>query len=484
MRKIFPLLLVILFQSASAQTKLVSHYLDLKKSENHHQAIAAVNSETKEVFLFASDKELLNIHHYNNAFFFKDSLIVDRPLKDFPNMSGYSFFENAPFIYWGSADLKRIQAIKYDIKNKSAQTTSFELPFKEEQLLMQFNENNTFYLISQISVENKLKLYVFNGAKLEEKVIDLSNIKFTDNANRNLSFKEIIALHPIRKMEQSSGNSLVEATFTTKMFVQPSKILISFDHKSIQTQILEIDLQTFEVTERIFLQPQLKQPGKSNSFINTGNLFQCKANADEFVFEVKNYDSGEIIKSHQFTLNDTVSFKNSPLLSQTGSKPPRLFKNTAKFLSRINESDVAVSAYLLPNNHFLVSFGGTRNVTSPTAVLLGATVLAAEVLAGTGFGDPYFDQDRLQVAFFDSLFDDNFKHLSGEPEPMAIDFISNFVSEQRDITLENTFKFRDFYVLGYYDVKAKQYIFRKFEDGFGESNTPFFKKRPAIETGF
>jgi len=355
---------------------------------------------------------------------------------------------------------------------------------KEEQLLMQFNENNTFYLISQIGVENKLKLHVFKGSKLEEKVLDLSTIKFTDNANRTLTFKEVIALHPIRKMENSSGNSLVEATFATKMYVQPNKILISFDHKSIQTQILEIDLQTFAIIEKIFPQPQLRQPGRSNSFINSGNVFQCKANAEELAFEVKNYEAGDLLTSHRFSVNDTVSFKNSPLLSQTGTKPPRLFKNTAKFLSRMNESDIALSAYLLPNNNFLLTIGGTRNVTSPTAVFLGATVLAAEVLVGGGFGDPLFDPDRLQVAFFDSLFDENFKHLTDESEPLAIDFISNFVNENREISLESTFKFRDFYVFGYYDAKEKQYVFRKFEDGFGQSNTPFFKKRPAIETGF
>ena len=123
MKKILAFLILVLFQIASAQTKLVSHHLDLKKSENHHQSIAMVNSETSEVYLFASDKEQLSIHQYNNAFFFKDSLITDRPSKDYPNMSGYSFSDAAPYIYWTSSDLKRILAIKYDLKNKSAQTT-------------------------------------------------------------------------------------------------------------------------------------------------------------------------------------------------------------------------------------------------------------------------------------------------------------------------------------------------------------------------
>ncbi len=473
-----------LLHVASAQTKLVSHHLDLQKSESYHRAIATFNFETEDVFLFAADKEKITIQQYNSAFFFKDSLTADCPSKEYGNISGYSFADDVPYIYWSSDDFVKIQAVKYDLKKKSTSITSFDLPFKREQILMQFNQNNTFYLISKIRSENKLKFYLFQGSILHEKVLDFSKIQFIDHASNLLTFDELTSLYPIRKMEETTGNSLVEATYPTKMYVQSHKIILSFDHKSTQTQILEIDLESFEISEKFFPQPQLGQVGKSNSFINNGIIFQCKANGDELVFETKSYETSKTLSINQFSSNEIVSFVNSPLLSQTGSKEPKIFKNTQKFLDRLNDSDIAISAYQLPNNNYLISIGGTRNVTSATTIILGATVLAAEVMVGSGIGNSFFDPDRLQVAFFDSLFDDNFRHITQEPEPLAIDFISDYMSRNQKLTLTSTFKFRDFYVFGYYDAKENQYVMRKFEDGFAESNTPFLKERPAIETGF
>ena len=469
---------------ASAQTKLVSHHLDLQKSEHYHQALATVNSETEDVFLFAADKEKISIQQYNSAFFFKDSLTADCPSKEYTNMSGYSFSDDIPYIYWLSDNFEKIQAVKYDLKKKSTAFNSFDLPFQREEILMQFNQNNTFYLISQIRSENKLKLYQFQGSILHESILDFSKIQFMDNANNLLTFDEVTSLHPIQKIDESSGNSLVLATYPTKMYVQSDKIILSFDHKSTQTQILEIDLESFQIAEKIFPQPQLENVAKSNSYMTNGNIFQCKANADELVFEIKSYDTSKTLSTHRFSSNETVSFANTPLLSQTGPKEPKVFKNTQKFLNRLSDSEISIAAYKLPNNNYLVSIGGTRNVTSATTIILGATVLAAEVMVGSGFGNTLFDPDRLQVAFFDSLFDETFNHINQEPEPLAIDFISDFMSQNQKFTLDNTFKFRDFYVLGYYDAKEKEYVMKKFEDGFSDSNTPFLKERPAIETGF
>ena len=59
------------------------------------------------------------------------------------------------------------------------------------------------------------------------------------------------------------------------------------------------------------------------------------------------------------------------------------------------------------------------------------------------------------------------------------------MSMNKQIALDNILKFKDFYILSYYDTVSKQYVMRKFKDGFNADdpflerlNTPSSFKKP------
>ena len=47
-----------------------------------------------------------------------------------------------------------------------------------------------------------------------------------------------------------------------------------------------------------------------------------------------------------------------------------------------------------------------------------------------------------------------------------IDNINYFLDQNKKAAFPNILKVKDFYILGYFDSAAKQYIMRKFTDGF------------------
>lgn len=462
-----------------AQTKLVSHHLDLKKSNSYHKILNAVNPDTKEVFVFAADKENVNVQKYNSALFFSDSLISELPDSAYPNMVGYEFKDHTASIYWASSRLKKILAVAYDFRNRTVTNVPFELQFKDESIIDYFSENNTFYIISEIKLENKLKLYLFKNGKYEEKTIDFSAFNFSTDKGKSLKFNEIISENPLLRIDADVWNSVVTASANSKLYVTEDKLIISFDYSQSKTQFLEIDLSTFTIKEKTFQKPTLDQPGTSNSFLYDNKVFQMKANSEQLSWDVKDYESGEILKTTIVSKNDVITFKNSPLYSQTGRQRLKEFKNTEKFLKKLNQSQVGITAYKV-QDELLVTIGGSQNVASAGGILLGATILAAEVMSGSGgFSEGFFDSDNLQVIYFDTLFNDDFQQVEGQLQPLANDFISGFVSETKDISLGNTFRYNDFYIFGYYNSKEKEYVMRKFEDGFSQSNQPFLENKPA-----
>jgi len=451
------------------QTLLTSIDLDLKKASSNHRALHAVNAKNNEVFVFASDKEKLTAIKYNSFIFFKDSLSINRPDKDFEQMAGYSFNEEGtPEIYWIGSDFKKIKAISFDLKTRKTSENLFELPFEKELILSTFSQNNSYHIMTVSKTEDELKLYVFQDGKMKEKFIDFSEFKIVDIKNSPLKLWSIFNENPLEKIETDELNSLVYATSKAKFYVLNDKIIFAFDHNASETQIFEINLENFKLEEKKIAQEVLKTgAGKSNSYFSDGKLYQLKVNENELLLTVKNYNSGELINSFTTSKEEVIAHKNSPLFSQTGKQRQKEFKNTKKFLERLEESNIGISVYEAQYNSF-ITIGGIRNVTSTGGVLLGIASGVGAVASGgsTVFMDDFMYDDVLQVNYFETHLDLKSQYFKKEQEILATDYVAQFLDQNKDISLASSFKFKNHHILGYYDSDAKKYVLRKFQDDF------------------
>lgn len=468
MKKLILAFFTLCFANLFGQIPLASIDLELNKSSNHHNALNAVNRNTNEVFVFASDKEKLTAIHYSSYIFFKDSLSTRRPDKDF-SMSGYSFNpEGKAEIYWTTTDFKKVKATSFDLKNRAVLEASFELPFEKEMIVSSFSENNSFYIMTVSKTEDEMKLYVFQDGKMKEKFIDFSDFKIVDSKSNPLKLWSVFNENLLEKIQVDELNSLIYTASQTKFYVLKDKIILALDHTVSETQFFEINLQNYKVEEKKIAQETLKKgAGKSNSFLSDGKLYQLKVNNEELLLTVKDYTTGEVINRFSTLKEEVILHKNSPLFSQTGNQRQREFKNTKKFLERLEDSNIGISVYKTQTASF-VTVGGIRDVASTGGILLGIATGVGTIASGgyTGFGDQSTYDGVLQVNYFETHLDSKSNYIQKEQEVLAMDHVSQFLNQNKDVSVASTFKFKNHYILGYYDTKAKKYVLRKFQDDF------------------
>lgn len=460
MKKIITFFILLQSCFLFSQTVLATFPLELKKSKDYKQIVNAENTVTHDLFVFASDKENLTILKYNSALFLSNQYALPRPDISYRQIAGYSFnSEGNPTIYWSSQDLKKILAVQYDLNSKTAASIiNYDLQFFNQTLITQFQENNTFYILAKKEFEEKLILYVFKNGTKEEKTLDFSSFKFQNSKNKAIKFSQILEALPIEKIETNQFNPLFKGTQRTKLYVLKNRLLLTFDHNDNETQAFDIDLTTSEIQEKNFAKTSTKNyVSLSNSYYHENKMYQLKVNADELLFEIKDYKTTDSIKSILVLKTDTIPFKTSPLRLQLEGQRPKEFKTTAKFLNQLVYLEVGLTVYKTPNS-ILITLGGT------------GTIQFTDVInSGNQFNGDVMFRDIPTTVYFESVFDKKLDHIKKDQEPLAFDFISGFEQEHPEVTLPSIIRYKNYYILGYYDSYAKQYTMRKFIDGFERS---------------
>jgi len=458
MKKI--LLLFILIQSSLlfSQTVLATFPLELKKSKEYRQVYNAENAVTHDVYAFATDKENLTILKYNSALFLTNQYSLARPDISYKQIVGYSFnSEGNPTLYWSNPDLKKIMAVKYDLNSKTNIEVPYELQFFNQTLITSFQDNNTFYILAQKLFEQKLELYIFKDGKKEEKTLDFGSFKFKNSKNQEIAFSKILEVLPIEKIETNQFNPLFKGTERSKLYVLKNKLLLTFDHNDNETQTFEIDLATGNIQEKIFPKTATKNyVSLSNSYYHETKIYQLKVNAEELLFEIRDYKTTDTIKSIKVLESQKIPFKTSPMWLQLEGQKPREFKNTAKFLHQLVYLEVGMTVYKTPKS-LLITLGGTGDIQFTDVV---------NSLDGSQYNSELMYRTIPTTAYFESVFDKKLDHTKQDQEPLAFDFISGFLQQHTEATIPNIIRYKNYYIMGYYDSKAKQYTMRKFIDGF------------------
>jgi len=470
MKKLFSVLFIIYFNLAFSQVVLSTHNLDLKKSRDYHEILAAPEAKNHGVVVFASDKNTVTALQYTRVLYYKDSLATERPDDDEYNfMAGYSYNESGhPSAYWANSDFTKIQELHFDFDTKTVTDYNFALPFTNEDILSTFSENNYFYILSLPKLGSKLKLYVFYEGRYLLRSLDFSSFTFKDADNHPTTLRKLLEDYTIQKIESDSYNPLPATVGKVKLYVSEKALQLTFDQNELYTQVFTINTVNYGVSEKII--PQiLIEDSTSNSFLQNDKLYQVTLNDEELNLSATNILTGVVLKAYRAGKEDTITFKNSPLLEQTGDRHSNEFKNTKKFLRKAASGDAAVSVYQTPNDVMVVT--GTIRTIMPTGdLILGAMMSGATIATGAGSGDMLgMFPGNTQTIYFESLFDENFNHKPLPQQRLAADYIGQYIAgHEKAVSMETVFKYDYYYVLGFYDVKAKKYVMVKFQDDFVE----------------
>lgn len=473
-----------------SQTILNSTPLEIKESNRSNQLLTVENKATHDVFVFAANNENLSVLQYNSSLFLKDKYTTSLKNIDNKTLIGYSFSEDGnPTLYWSTPDFEIILAVKFFLESKTSRILYFKFASSRQYVVSQFQQNGSFNILTKDLDDQALMLYSFKNGTVEEKLIDFSTFRFQDKNGKFRSFTEIIRENPIEKMDENEYNPLYTSTAKTKLYVLPNRMIFTLDYNPKKTQIFDFNVETTEIKEKNFPQP-ISEKGRKlgNSFFQDDKVYQVTANEEELSFDAKDYSTGQALNSIKISKNDTIKFKISPLFIQREGRKPSELKTTKKFLKHLSFLDLGLSVFK-NNQNIYFTIGGTPKINEMDSFTnfdyLDPDIAAIIPAAFNSLGNIHTES-----VYFESVFDSNYSFIKQENlEPLAMDNIYYFLNTNKKIALHNIIKYKDFYILGYYDSASKQYIMRKFKDGFNsddpflnEINTPSSFKRPFLKT--
>lgn len=477
MKKLLLLLCVFYNTVMLSQTVLNSFALNLNRPLENGQVLNTEDVKTNDIYVFAADDKFINILKYNKSLFLKYQFTDSIKLAEKRSLIGHSISDDGnPLLYWATDNLRNIRIIKYFPETKTSRALNFDLPTTTEYIITTFQKNNMFYILCKETNQQHLLLYEFNNGKAEVKMFDLSGILFQNDKGQNLAFNTVIRYYPIEKMDPDSFNTLDKTVHKTKMYISEGHIFLSFDYSLKKTQVLDLDLTTTNITEKNFIQPVSdKESRSSNSFIYENKILQIKTSKEEFLLDIKDFDSEKTLKSISVSKNDSIRFKNSPFFLQINDKKPQQIKTTEKFLKQLSTLNAGITVFKNHKNTS-VSFGGFAEYQ-----ISGYDYIQGNLLADffdNGYGG--YSEYQSKMAYFDAMLNQDLEFVnSKQSEPLAIDNVYYYLSTNKNISLQNILKLKEYYILGYYDMASKQYIMRKFTDGFS-----YEERNPIINRAF
>lgn len=215
-------------------------------------------------------------------------------------------------------------------------------------------------------------------------------------------------------------------------------------------------------------------------------------------FIVRDLNTSEILKEYFVKKEDTITFKNSPIIQEGGAYDNyREMEETSKFLRKISSSEVGISVYKL-NDNYQITLGGEKQIQSGGAPMMmsmggGSFVASTGVSVSLpGYFSPstfaYGSYANTKSTYINCLFDAGFNHVDGDMTNNVFDNINNFkdsekglnkeakkltstnkpragsISKTTSIKAEIIQKYNGHFLFGYFHSKKKTYYLRKFKD--------------------
>lgn len=447
---------------------------DFQISKENSQILSIENEKTNELFIFIKDLKNITILKYNSALFLKNEYVFPLQNLDGKSILGCSFSEDGNPIFYLSSNLTNnisllvfISIFKCNLETKTHTILNFKFPTNEFAVTT-FQMNNSFHILAQHRIMQELILYTFKDDKVAKKGFDFSHITFQNKNGKMLRFNNLTKIYPIEKMDVDDYNALDIAAKKNKIYIHKNHLFLTLDYNPKKTHAFDINLENYELYEKNFPQSILQDPKKiSNSFYQDGKLYQVNATESELLLDIKDFNSGETLKSISVLNKDDKSLKNTTLFIQKDSQKPTEVKKAKKFLEDLYTLDLGISIFKNRQNTFIY-IGGTPKIKDKEKFF--QTSLSYNNLNDY---DPVSNLDfppiyHLKSVYFENILNKNLELVARDQSPLALDKLNYFLneSENQNTIVSNVLKFKDYYILGYYDQKTKQFIIRKFTDGF------------------
>ncbi|MFC0603277.1 hypothetical protein [Winogradskyella pulchriflava] len=449
---------------------------DRSGDKNFQQVFQVVNEESGEfvtffkyfkhfaAYLHSKEGELLNTFSANALPKYKNNYLGASI-----NGNDYTlFFQND----YGT---------KFSALTINFSTSGFEFTDKinaipnTESLIGSLEYKSHIYILTSLKRSSKLKLYkLINHNEVTEDVFDFSHIKFTSPRGFDITLNQLLDggydESKASLIENNEPGSLESSSKKNKLFLDGNKLILTNDTYDISTILLSIDLdnKTSDYTEFSKAAFDKKDRGsKSNSFVLDDYFFNLYASKEKLDFSIYDIHSKSLIKSITITENDSIAFKNSPIILEGGEFDNyRELERTKQFLRKVSNSNAGLFAYK-QNDSYIITIG-----CSKTVEMSNQFAFVSGFFGGLAFGittailtPSYYSYTHTKSTRIECLFDEDFNSIDGTIPENGFDKIKAYVDNNTDIKFKHksVFKIKEKYILGYFEKETGLYKYIKMD---------------------
>ena len=459
-------------------------------SSNVKDVFPIVNQKTGELAMFIADAKNVYGYKLNESFDVIGKLSSNEKLRKYKLLIGSSIHDNGDYlVYLSNKSKKKFLQVTFSFDSNTTSLKEFTFESSGERLLQTINDNNQFYILTQLvpqsntdsyrtsrysSSARPIYIYTFDQmGNLKRNQLSFGGFKFLTARGKKAPFSKMIAdfsgRGDLQKFIENDPHSIESVAVPRKMYIRNGQVIFTFDQNKESTQIVTLDLNTFVIDSKVYEKPLLgiaSNKKRSNSYLNGDYLFMSVTTREEYELKIINYKTEETIKTYRIEKEKPIDFKNTPIIQEGGVYANyRELEKTKKFLRKIYQGSMGVSV-LQRNNQFEVTLGGFVQKNSGGMMVPGFGIPMASMGNVTIFFNPtalaYNGYTATKSTRIECLFDENMNHVSGEIQENAFDIMDGDDFGVSFQAAESVFRYQDFYVKGLYDSRKKLYTFRKY----------------------
>lgn len=468
-----------------SQEELITFKNTLKTSGSFLKDIfPIVNEKNDDVSLFLVDAKYIYGYLLNDKFEIISKLESEDRSRMFKTIIGHSIKNNNEYrIFLTNKKHDKFSIINFSYSSNESSIKEFDLEKENEKFVQSVSVQNKFYLISIIKYTSIFKVYSFDDeGNYSINIVDFASNNFIDKKGKMVVLYDLMpglystnSLIDIKKVDEKIPTSIEIASEFVKLYVKNSDVIFSFDQNSNKSQVVIFNIDTFEKKVKNFTKPlELTKSNqkKTNSFINEENIFLITSTDEELVFRIQNFESEDLIKEYTVNVNDTIYFKNSPIIQEDGAYDSyREIDRTKKFLRKITSGNVGISVNSYSNGYKIV-LGGKKEIRGGGGAMMpmGFGMPIASLGGGVSvFFNPvnfaYNSYANTKSTYINCLFDHSLNHIEGDFPKNEFDKIKDFIEDGNPSSIgETVFKHKNYYIKGVYFLESEEYRLRKFSN--------------------
>lgn len=439
------------------------------------EVINIVNEENGDIVVFFRYARFINAFLFDKNQKLIQKLHIEQLPKFSDNYLGSAKSNNSYTLFFKNLASTKYSSLSINFEsNKINSKDNIGISLKREVFVESFEANKQVYILTSLKKSSKLKLYTLSfDLEIKTSTIDLSNEVFKKPSGIKVSLYTLIkGLNQEAKtnsIKPKEPSSLEIASAKNKIYFDNNVIVFTSNYFDNYTSVIRINILdgSYSYTKIDNLNFKKEDRGNnSNSFIYENYFFNMYVTRNQLNYDIYDLKTEGLIKTLSFKKEDSISFKNSPIILEGGDfSKYRELSRTAQFLRKVVSSNVSTYIYK-NNNNFIITIGSSEPKPQGQILVYVGGALAGGIGVSVLLATAYISYANTKSTRIECLFNDKFNHISGEIPLNGFDKVMKYTDIHGLVKapLQTMFKYGDDYVFGFYLKNEGQYKFVKFHD--------------------